>query len=840
MSSIWMDLRFGLRGMLRSSGLTAVAVLSLALGIGANTAIFSFVNALILKMLPVENPKALVWFGPGDAEGNSGGFPDGDMNLFSYLMYRDIAGRNQVFSGVAAVCSWQIGLNGRVEPSGHLEPMKAQLVSGTYFNVLGVDPILGRTLTDADDQVLGGHPVAVISYGWWTTRFARDPGVVGKALKIGDTLYTIVGVAPRGFFGATVGDSPDMWIPLEMMDAISRGPHKLNDKFYEALDIFARLKPGVSVAEANAGVNTTLKALLHEYAGTQPSREHLTDIQKAHIGLRPAATGKSLLRYEFADPLWTLMAIVGIVLLVACANIANLLLARGSMRQREIAVRMALGAGRGRLLRQLLTESLLLAAVGGAMGVVFASWVNRFLLEMASGGPEIVPLDVALDGRVLGFTIFLSLLTAILFGVAPALRAGRIAPTAALTAGRSGAPGQRRSLLGKAIIVAQVSLSLVLLIGAGLFIRSIINLVNVNAGFNRQNVLLLNLDVHATGYTDEPRLAGLYRQITERVNAVPGVEASSFSIFTFNHGAWNESAWPEHPTAATKEGVNGSYNAVGPGYFAALGLPILEGRGIGEQDTATSPKVAVINETMARKLFPRGPAVGKRFGMGDSTDPKDIEVIGVVRDAKYLSLSERPQALAYYPYTQYRPEWGIGLYLSHFNVRCSGDPKFVASAIRQTIAEINTNLPIVTVETLAERVADSVVYPRLVAELSGFFGILAVLLACIGIYGLMSFAVNRRTNEIGIRMALGAAQTDVVRMVMREVVALVAIGLAIGVPAALASDRWAASLLFGLKPSDPLTLAGATVLLLSVAVLAGYLPARRAAKVDPMVALRYE
>ena len=837
MNSLWQDLRYGLRGMLRSPGLTAVAVLSLALGIGANTAIFSFVNALIMKMLPVQNPKALVWFGPGDAQGNNGGFPDGDMNLFSYLMYRDIAQRNQVFSGVAAVCSWQFGLNGIVERSGHLEPMKAQLVSGTYFNVLGVNPILGRTFSDADDQVLGGHPVAVISYGWWTTRFARDPGVIGQTLKIGDTLYTIIGVAPREFFGATVGDSPDMWVPLQMMDAISRGPHKLNDRFYEALDLFARLKPGVSVAEANAGVNTALKALLQEYAGPQPSQEHLTDIQKAHIDLRPASTGKSLLRGEFAAPLWMLMAIVGIVLLVACANIANLLLARGMMRQREVAVRMALGAGRARLARQLLTESLLLAAMGGAMGVVFASW---FLLEMASGGPEIVPLDVVLDGRVLGFTIFLSLLTAILFGVAPALRAGRIAPTAVLNAGRSGASGQTRSLLGKAIIVAQVSLSLVLLIGAGLFTRSIINLVNVNTGFNKQNVLLVNLDVHATGYMDEARLAELYRQITERVNTVPGVQASSFSIFTFNHGAWHDGGWPEHPTAATKEGVNSSYNAVGPGYFAALGLPILEGRGIGEQDTATSPKVAVINETMARKLFPGGAAVGKRFGMGDSTDPKDIEVIGVVRDAKYLSLSEGPQALAYYPYTQYKPEWGIGLYLSHFNVRCSGDPKFVASAIRQTFAEINSNLPIVSVETLAQRVDDSVVYPRLVAELSGFFGILAVLLACIGIYGVMSFAVNRRTNEIGIRMALGAAQTDVVRMVMREVVALVAIGVAIGVPAALASDRWAASLLFGLKPSDPFTLASATVLLLGVAALAGYLPARRAASVDPMVALRHE
>jgi predicted permease len=837
--SLWMDLRYALRGMLRSPGLMAVAVLSLALGIGANTAIFSFVNALILRTLPVHDPHALVWFGPGDASGNGGGFPDGDMDLFSYTMYRELTRRTEVFSGVAAVDSWMVHLYGHIERGDRLEPMKAQFVSGTYFNVLGLNPALGRLLTETDDQVLGGHPVAVISHAWWMDRFSGDPAVLGKTVEISGKLYSIIGVAPRDFSGTTVADPADLWIPLQMMDAIVQGPHKLNDRFYDALDIFARLKPGVSLAAANANLNAGFKSLLHDYVGAQPSQERLADIQKAHIELYPAATGKSLLRGEFADPLRMLMAIVGIVLLVACANIANLLLARGATRRREFAVRVALGAGRPRLFRQLLTESLLLAAAGGAIGIFFAYWANPVLLRMASTGPETIPLNVSPGAIVLGFTLLIALLTCVLFGVAPAVRASRIAPADAL-GGRSGASGQKRSVLGKAIIVSQVCLSLVLLISAGLFVRSLINAENVKTGFNKQNVLVFSLETHAIGFTDEPRLAQLYQQITTRVDALPGVQASSFSIFTFHSGGWGENALPEHPSAATKNGINVSLNAVGSGYFTAMGIPVLEGRAIGERDTAASPKVAVISETMARKLFPGQWPIGQRFGIGDSTDPRDIQVIGVVQDAKYYSVDEPATAFAYFPYAQYRPDWGIGLYLSRFSVRCIGDPARVASGIRQTLAQNYPNLPVMSVQTLAQRVDDSEVYPRLVAQLSTFFGILAVFLACIGIYGLMSFAVNSRTNEIGIRMALGAARTDVLRMVMREVLILVVIGFAVGVPVALASGRWAASLLFGLKPSDPLTIAGAVVVLFGVTSLAGYLPARRAAKVDPMVALRYE
>jgi len=840
MKTTLQDLRYALRGMKRTPAITAVAVLSLALGIGANTAIFTLVNAVILRALPVQDPQALVIFGPGDAEGNSGGFPDDpDMNLFSYPMYRDFQQKNQVFSGVAAIRSFDANEHGTIEGSTGLEPITFSLVSGTYFNVLGVNPVLGRVLTDADDQKLGGHPLAVISYAWWTSRFSRDPAVIGKTLTVGPVVYTIIGVTPAGFFGTSVGDAPDFWVPLQMDDLVQRGPHKLNDKEFREDNIIARLKPGVTLAQAGANVNLVLKDMLREWAGSQPTAEHRDAVQKAHINVHPAANGVSELRDQYAKPLWLLMATVGLVLLIACANIANLLLARGTNRQREIAVRMALGAGRQRLIRQLLTESVLLAAAGGAVGAWFAVTASRFLLRMVSTGPKLIPLDIQPDGRVLGFTILVSVGTAILFGIFPALRATRINLSPSLKEGRGALPVQMRSPLAKSLIVSQVALSLVLLLGAGLFVRSLMNLDNINTGFDRQNVLLFNLDPTATGYTDLARLDNLYQQVEDRVSALPGVKAASFSIFNFYHGAWRGSAMPEGQAPSAPKHI-ANYNPVGRGYFTVMGIPLLAGRVFGPQDTATSGRVAVINQTMAEKFFPGGSPIGKRFGMKDPSHSHDIEVIGVVGDAKYITLSEEPTSMAYYPYTQYIPDWGVGLFLGRFEVRISGDPQAATTDIRRAIGEVNASLPIDSVQTLSERVDQSITYARLLAQLSVFFGLLAVFLACIGIYGIMSYAVGRRTNEIGIRMALGAGQRDVVKMVMREIVLLVAMGLAIGVPVALAASRWAASLLFGLHPSDPKTVAGAVALLLAIAALAGYLPARRASKVDPMVALRYE
>jgi predicted permease len=840
LETLLQDLRYGLRQLRRNPGFTAVAVLTLALGIGANTAIYSFIDALVLRMLPVRHPQDLVLFGPGDQSGNSDNFPDSEMHLFSYPIYREIQRKNRVFSGVAAFGSNEAGLHGTVGASRELETMEVELVSGTYFEVLGVNPFLGRLLTDADDQTLGEHPVAVMSYGWWNSRFSRDPAILGKILTIGPTVYTIIGVTPPKFFGTTVGRSPDLWIPLQMHDLIDTGPHKIGDKFYRSLDVIARLTPGVTRAQAAANVNLVLKNILHEYAGSELSPEQLQHIRKAHITLYSAATGNSLLREHFSKPLWMLMAIVGLVLLIACANIANLLLARATERQREIAVRMAMGAGRTRLIRQLLTESVLLAGAGGILGILFAEWACPFLLAVFSRTQHVLALDVSLDIPVFTFTTLVSLGCAILFGILPALRSTQVELTPALKGGRGAMRAYDRSLTGRALIVSQAALSLVLLVGAGLFVRSLITLANVNAGFNKQGVLLFRVDPSATGYTDGFRLANMYRQIEQRVDALPGVRASSFSIFAFHQGSWDDSAWAEGYAAAPGSQHDASFNAVGPGYFAAMGLPILAGRGFGPQDTAASPRVAVINETMARRFFSGGSPVGKRFGMSGPEHSNDIEVVGVVRDAKYYALDEAPEAFAYYPYTQYTPHWGIGLYLREFEVRYSGDPQAVAPAVRRAMSEVTRNLPIGNVQTLADQVDASITVRRLVAELSAFFGLLAVFLACIGIYGLTSYAVSRRTNEIGIRMALGAEKSDVLRMVVGQGLRLALIGAGIGIVGALALTRFLASLLYGVTPTDPLTFVAVSLILIAVALVACYIPARRAAKVDPMVALRYE
>jgi len=827
------DLHYGTRTMLRSPGLTIVAVLSLALGIGANTAIFSLMDAVMLRALPVEEPGQLVLFGDGRAAGSTDDFPDSTTRLFSYPFYREIQKKNQVFAGVAAILSIPFGTHGTVEGRGSIEQMNTELVSGTYFSVLGVNPVLGRTLADADDQTPGASPVAVASNSWWKRRFGRDPGIVGRKVTIGSTVYTIVGVTPAEFFGTTVGQSPDLWIPLSMEKQISPGWNGLDNKFFQSLYIVARLKPAVRMEQAGANVNLLFKQVLHEYAGPAPSQQRLDDIQRARIDLTSVARGLSRLRRQFSDPLEILMTVVGLVLLIACANIANLLLARATARHREIAVRQALGARRSRLIRQLLTESLLLALVGGVLGVAFASWADHLLLAMVSRGPEPLPLDVSIDARLLAFTFGVSLVTALLFGTVPALRATRLTLTNSLKEGRGPVGAAARSLLAKALVVSQVAFSLVLLVGAGLFLRSLVNLNHVDTGFNKENVLRLQLDPGAVGYKEDARLAALYQEIEQHVSALPGVRAASISFFTFNEGSWTThvSVQGYAPPGNSREV---SHNIVGAGYFASLGIPLLVGRTFGPQDTTASAKVAVVNETMARQLFPAGSPIGRHFGIGGPEHANEIEVVGVVKDAKYDSLKEHPQPADFIPYSQHIQ------YLGDFEVRSSGDPKMIASAVRRAIAEVDHNLPVSGVTTLAEQVGRSVASQRLVARLSAFFGLLAVFLACIGIYGLMSYAVTRRTNEIGIRMALGAGRANVLWLVMGEILALAALGITIGVPAALAGDRVVSSLLFGLSSNDPVTMLTAPAILLVVAALAGYLPARRASKVDPMVALRYE
>jgi predicted permease len=831
------DVLYGLRAMLRSPGITIVALLSLALGIGANTAIFSLMDAVMLRSLPVKDPGKLVLLGTGEDWGVTNSFAS--TYLYSYPFYRQIQQRNQVFSSVAAIFSMHNDVHGTLEGRREPEPMHVQLVSGTYFSTLGVSAARGRVFSDKDDRIPGGNPVAVVSNSWWKKALARNPNVLNRTLKLGETTYSIVGVTPPEFFGTKVGEAPDIWIPLSMSGMVPPYPcgdtaNCYKNDFAESLDIFGRLKPGVSVSQATTNVNLLFQQILRGFPDAELNQRNLDRLKKAWVPLTSMATGISELRSEFSDPLKILMAIVSLVLLIACANIANLLLARSTARAREFAVRQALGAPRARLVRQLLTESLLLALFGGFLGVVSSIGASRLLLRMVSEGQEAVPLDVSVDTHVLLFTLAITFATALLFGMIPAFRATKFELSGSLKEGRGAAATGNKSPLGKMLVISQVTFSLVLLMGASLFLRSLVNLNRVDMGFDKENVLRLGIDAGSAGYkADDPKIKGLYREIEERVAALPGVHAASFSFFTFHEGSWNSHI--VIPGYQVDRNINVKHNVVGNSYFAAMRIPLLAGRSFGPQDTATSQKVAIISEHTARAMFPPGSPIGRHYFIGDPKDGNDREVIGIAKDVKFDSVDEDPETLDYIPYTQYSK-----FFLNDFEVRYTGDFDPIAAAVQRTIHDIDHNLPISNVTTLDEQVARSYTDERVVAQLSAFFGLLAIFLSAIGIYGLMSYVVSRRTNEIGIRMALGAERMHVRWLVMREVLILVAIGVAIGAPAALLSSRLVGSMLFGLHANDPFSLLAAVLVMLSIAALAGYLPARRASRVDPIVALRYE
>jgi predicted permease len=821
------DASYGVRAMLRSPGVTLVALLSLALGIGANTAIFSLMDRVLLRSLPVQDPSQLVLFEDGLDEGISDRFPN--PWLYSYPFFREMQKRNQVFSDVAAAFSMIDNAHGFVEGRNESEAFQVQMVSGSYFPMLGVQAFLGRILNEHDDNSKGGHPVAVVSYAWWTRALGRDPSVLGKKLTLGSTVFSIVGVTPPEFFGTKVGTLPDLWVSLSMQSEIPPGFDGYNDQMSESLHLMARVKPGVTLPEATANANLLFQQILRGFSTAPLTRENLLELDKTHLELTPMATGFSRLRYRFSGSLKVLMAVVCLVLLIACANIANLLLARSTARVRELAVRQALGAARSRLIRQLLTESLVLALAGGTLGIVFASTASHLIVSIVSDGRAALNLDSGLDLRLLIFTFAVTIATALLFGTIPAFRATRLNVSDSLKGGRNQAGGAAKGPFAKALIVSQVALSLVLLIGSGLFVRSLMNLVNVDTGFNRENVIRMTLDASSAGYKEDERLTGMFQQVEERVTALPGVRAASFSIFSFNEGTWNNCIWVQGYMHDCPTDVQ--HNAVGHGFFSAMGIPLLAGRTFGPQDSATSQKVGIINETAARLFFPAGSPLGLHYGR-TKDHAGDIEVIGVVKDVKYNSLDEKPLPGDYLPYTQ------NVRYLNEFEVRYAGDTASVIGAVRQAIHEVDSTLPISDVSTLNQQVERSIANQRLLAQLSAFFGFLAVFLSCIGIYGLMSYVVTRRVNEIGLRMALGAERSHVLWLVMRESLWLVALGIATGAPVALAGDRLISNMLFGLRGTDAVSLLVAVGLLLAVAAIAGYLPARRASLIDPMVALR--
>jgi predicted permease len=866
--TLWQDIRFGFRQLRRNAGFTAVAVITLALGIGANTAIFSLIDAVMLKTLPVRNSQQLTLLSWA-AQGVPGIMPATDLihsmhgnmdqdktgrlasTSFSYPAFEAFRARTNIFSSAFAFAD-----AGRVNfgVNGEARLAEGELVSGEYFSGLGVRTVIGRAISPADDRA-GAEPVAVISYGYWERRFGRDPGVIGRAAVINNVPVTIIGVSPPEFFGLQPGSSIDVWLPLHAQPEVEpdwtengRSNFIRTDDWW--VTVMGRLKTGVGEVQARA----LLEAVFHQRLAAQreaarsvPHRESAAQAPPAgqqglpSLYLAPASKGLDYLRQEFSKPLLILMGVVGLVLLIACANVANLLLSRAAARQREIAVRLAIGAGYRRIIRQLLTESVTVASLGGALGLLLAYWATSVLITFMSSGRNPIALSVRPDLRVLAFTALVSVVTGVLFGLAPAYRAACVDLTSALR-GASAFSGLGRGRLrlgfGKALVVSQVAMSLLLLVGAGLFVRTLGNLEEVNLGFNRRNVLLFGLDATQGGYRGV-RLLGFYQEFQQRLDGLPGLRSASSSSNTLIGGGVSIDgiSIEGRPAPRPDDASTGVwFNDVGPRFFETMQIPLILGRTIGPQDTSAAPKVAAINETLARKFFAGLNPVGRRFGMGDSKSSSEIEIVGVVANAKYDDVRREVPPTVYVPYAQHL----ASLREMHFEVRTLGDPSQMVPAIRRVVRDLDRNLPLFDVKTQVEQIDQTIFQERLFAKLSSFFGLLALTLTSVGLYGIMAYAVARRTNEIGLRVALGASRRAILGMVMRDALTLVALGIAVGAIAALAAGRLVSSLLFGLTPADPLTIAGASLSMILVAALAAYLPARWASQVDPIVALRYE
>jgi len=826
------DLRYGARMLLKNKGFTAVAVITLALGIGANTALFSVVDAVMLKTLPVHDPQRLVvfrWMGSKGWYKSFRGSTDKDAATgldttvsMSYPAFERLRDRNQTMDSVFAFSS--LGTL-TVNVDGQAETARVQVVSGNYFEGLGVPAAVGRALTAEDDRS-GASPAMVISHRYWQRRFGGDQGVIGKSVSVGGGAFTIVGVAPPRFLGTLdVGSAPEITLPMEGLAQVSR---RFADSLGSAtnwwLQIMGRLKPGVSAEQAQSELTAILQAHARELPN-DTGEERVTP----RIQLEPGSQGLARGRRGFSSQFAILAAIVGLVLLIACVNLANLSLARAATRQKEMAVRLSLGASRPRLLRQLLTESMMLAALGAGVGWIFALWAKDTLLNLLVAGYDQFAIDLRLDWRALGFTAFISMLTGVLFGLAAALRTTSVELTPSLKWTPDSAL-RSRSRLSKTLIVAQVALSLVLLVGAGLFVGTLRNFNRIEAGFDRENLLIFSIAPHG----DASRRANLYQQLTEQIAALPGVRAvssSHYPLVGFTYSG-EELAVPGYTPSAAEE-MNVRTADVAPDFLATMGIPLLRGREFTTQDNQQSPSVAVVNQAfVARFLRDRDP-LDERITVGGIA----MQIIGVSRDAKYGSIREEIVPVVFLPYFQERPTAPAEM---SFVVRIAHDPAASIATIRRTVQSIDRNLPLFNVSTQSALIARSFVRARLLAMLSSFFGLLALALVSVGLYGVMSYTVAQRTHEIGIRMALGAQGGNVLRMVMGESLLLVALGVAIGFAAALAATRLIAGMLFGLTPSDPLTLALATILLLAVAALASWLPARRASRVEPVVALRYE
>jgi predicted permease len=839
------DLGYGLRTLRRSPGFTAVAALTLALGIGANTAIFTLLDQVLLRLLPVKDPHSLVLLTMrGKHYGSNWG-----SNAISYPMYKDFQTHNEVFSGMLA----RFPLHSSVTIGTQAERIKGELVSGTYFDVLGVGAAIGRTLTPDDDRTPHGHPVVMLSYNYWKRRFGGEPDVIGSTMLVNNLKMTIIGVTQAGFDGVELSDPPAIFAPMMMQEELMPGnKDMLINRRNRWVNAFGRLKPGVSIEQAKASLQPFMHSMLEmevrEQAFDRASPYDREQFLKCWMDVLPGSQGRQDVQRGLAAPLWVLMATTGMVLLIACANIANLLLARATRRQKEMAIRLAIGASRGRIVSQLLIEMLVLSAMGGTLGLLLAFWADKALMSVYLPADSArLNISTSPDFRVLAFTFVVSALTALAFGLVPALQTtkpnvGRILKDEASAVVGSGNRGLRKSL-----VVVQVALSLLLLIGAGLFLRSLENLSRLGPGFTAERLIGFNIDPPLSGYAPE-RTKLTYRDMVDSLRSLPGVQSVGLaSMRILENDEWDSSMTVEGYNPDKPDDRAEPYmNQISPNYFATLGVPIVSGRDFtmadnrevkhGVEEDNYAPTVIMINETFAKKYFAGRNPLGRHLGFGsDPGTPTDMEVIGVVKDIKYTNLRDEIPPQAYIPYLPSHFLGGMTVY-----VRTAADPNVLMNSIRSKVRDLDANLPIYDMRTTDEQITNSLAAQRMIASLSTVFGLLATTLAAVGLYGLMAYNVVQRTREIGIRMALGAAQKDVVWMVMRDVLVLVAAGVGVGVPASLGLARVVQSQLYGLSAHDPSTLLLATAGLAVVAAAAGYIPAFRASRLDPNAALRYE
>jgi len=816
---MFQDLRYGARMLLKNPGFTLIAVFTLSLGIGANTAIFTLLDKVLIRPLPVERPHELVTF-VQDASGAPA--------IFSYPAYADLRDRNEVLSGLVAYFQRPFSLS----DGSQSERVIGQIVTGNYFAALGAQPALGRFFLPEEDRTPNTHPVIVIGHGLWQRRFGADPAVIGKTVNLNNYRYTVVGVAPSEFTGTTRGTVNDVYVPM-MMQA-QTGPRRdgvLDNRNFGWLRLIGRLKPNVSRQQAQAALS-----LLADEPGQTPPGGKDSGKFANRILLMDGSRGHTDRVQDLSLPLKLLMGVVGFVLLIACANVANLLLARASARRREIAVRLAVGASRWRIVRQLLTESAILAALGGGAGLLIAVWLSNLLVGFQQQ-TNFVPrsFDSSLDGRALGFTLGVSLLTGIIFGLAPALVASKPDFVAALKEDTPGRGGRMRRLsLRNLLVVAQVALSLVVLIGAGLCLKSLRALQAIDPGFEPAKVLTASFDLSQNGY-DEARGRQFISQLSERVAALPGVEAVSLAnIVAFSDGFWISGATPEGYQPQPGERLAFDFNAISPNYFQTLGARLAGGREFTAQDTADAPRVVIVNEATARHYWSGQEAVGKRIIRGRGQSAQFFEVVGVVRNSKEKGLTADPRPAIYLPLLQqYVPELTL-------HMRTATDAQTLLAAVRREVQALDPTLPVYNLGTLAEQKDGSLYAERLAATLLTLFGLLALLLAAVGIYGVLSYAVTERTREMGIRLALGAQPRDLLKLVVGQGLVLTLVGLGLGVGAAFALTRLIEKLLYGVSATDPLTFVVIPLLLIGVALAACSIPARRATRVDPLVALKCE